>query len=134
MSTEEAKRIVSDGLSRRRNDRIEKENALEDQARQLRLTINGNHTSRTMSDVQREQLKILARKQQRAARAKAKADEVRRQMAAESAVRYYGIACLIILLTVCCTNFPLWAAIALALGIAVCLVVYIYRLYVPLEG
>lgn len=133
MSSEEARNIVAAGLERRREDRDLRDAALEDQARQLRMTINDNHNFRTISDEQKKAMEAENIKKRRAERAKAKADQVIRDMKAEEAVRKYGLACLLILLMTAVFRLNVFVAIALVLGLAVFHTVYIYRLYVPFE-
>lgn len=111
-----------------------KDTALEAQEQQLRRTINNNHTARTMSEAQREQLKKLAQKQRREARAAAQQRAVLQEMKADAAVRLYALACLVILLAAATTELPLWAAATLALGLMAVLAAYIYRVFVPWEG
>ena len=91
MSSNEARQIVEDGLDRRREDRIRRDAALENQARQLRLTISGNHATRTMTEIQRKALEEEETRKRRAERAKAKAELVIKDMKAEDACRKYGI-------------------------------------------
>lgn len=133
MSTEEARSIVAAGLERRKEDRVRRDAALEDQARQLRMTINDNHNFRTISEEQRMALEAENIQKRRAERAKAKADQVIRDMKAEDAVRKYGVACLLILLMTAVFRLNILVAIALTLGLAVFPAAYIYRLYVPLD-
>ena len=111
-----------------------KDAALEAQEQQLRRTINKNHAARTMSEAQREQLKKLAQKQRREARAAERQKEQICALKADRALRFYGLACLAILLTSAVTNLPLWAGVTLALGLMAVLAAYIYRLFVPWEG
>jgi hypothetical protein len=133
MSSEEARNIVAAGLERRREDRDLRDAALEDQARQLRMTINDNHNFRTISEEQKKAMEAENIKKRRAERAKAKADQVIRDMKAEEAVRKYGLACLLILLMTAVFRLNVFVAIALVLGLAVFPTAYIYRLYVPFE-
>lgn len=133
MSTEEARNIVAAGLERRKEDRVRRDAALEDQARKLRMTINDNHNFRTLSEEQRKALEAENIQKRRAERAKAKADQVIRDMKAEEAVRKYGLACLLILLMTAVFRLNVLVAIALTMGLAVFPAAYIYRLYVPLE-
>lgn len=133
MSTEEARIIIAAGLERRKEDRARRDAALEDQARQLRMTINDNHNFRTISDEQRKALEAENIQKRRAERAKAKADQVIRDMKAEEAVRKYGAACLLILLMTAVFRLNVLVAISLTLGLAVFPAAYIYRLYVPFE-
>jgi len=133
MSTEEARSIVTAGLERLKEDRIKRDAALEDQARQLRLTISDNHTMKTMTEIQRKAMEAEEARKRRAERAKAKADMVIKDMKAEDACRKYGIACLVILLLTAISRMNVFFSLALALSLAVFPAVYIYRLYVPLE-
>ena len=133
MSSNEARQIVTDGLERRREDRVRRDAALEDQARQLRLTISGNHAQKTMTEIQRKAMEEEEARKRRAERAKAKADMVARDMKAEDACRKYGAVCLLILLLTAVSRMNVFFAMALTLGLAVFPAVYIYRLYNPLE-
>lgn len=133
MSADESRSIVTAGLERRKAYREQMDAALEDQARQLRLTISGNHAQKTMSEVQRKAMEAEEARKRRAERAKAKADMIIRDMKAEAACRYYGIAVLLVILLTAISRMNVFFAIALALGLAVFPAVYIYRLYVPLE-
>ena len=133
MSADEARSVVTAGLERRKEDRVRRDAALEDQARQLRQTISGNHATKTMTEIQRKAMEAEEARKRKAERAKAKADMVVRDMKAEDACRKYGIACLLILLLTAVSRMNVFVAIALTLGLAVFPVVYIYRLYNPLE-
>lgn len=133
MSTEEARNIISAGLERRREDRVRRDAALEDQARQLRMTISDNHNFRTISEEQRKALEAENIQKRRAERAKAKAEQVIRDMKAEEAVRKYGVACLLILLMTAVFRMNVLVSLSLTLGLAVFPAAYIYRLYVPFE-
>jgi hypothetical protein len=133
MSADEARSIVTEGLERRKAYREQMDAALEDQARQLRQTISGNHAQKTMTEVQRKAMEAEEARKRRAERAKAKADLVIKEMKAEDACRKYGLACLLILLLTAVSRMNVFVAIALILGLAVFPAVYIYRLYNPLE-
>jgi hypothetical protein len=133
MSSNEARQIVEDGLDRRRKDRIRRDAALENQARQLRLTISGNHAMKTMSEIQRKAMEEEEARKRKAERAKAKADMEARDMKAEDACRKYGIVCLLIILLTAVSRMNVFFSMALTLGLAVFPAVYIYRLYNPLE-
>ena len=133
MSTEEARNTITAGLERRKEDRMKRDAALEDQARQLRQTISGNHAMKTMTEIQRKAMEEEEVRKRRAERAKEKADMVIKDMKAEDACRKYGIACLVILILTAISRMNIFFSIALALSLAVFPAVYIYRLYVPLE-
>ena len=133
MSTNEARQIVTDGLERRREARIRRDAELETQARQLRLTISGNHALKTMTEIQRKALEEEEARQRKAERAKAKADLVIKDMKAEDACRKYGFAVLLVILLTAVSRMNVFFSLALVLGLAVFPAVYIYRLYNPLE-
>ena len=133
MSTNEARQIVTDGLERRKEDRIRRDAALEEQARQLRMTISGNHALKTMTEIQRKALEEEEARQRKAERAKAKADLVIKDMKAEDACRKYGFAVLLVILLTAVSRMNVFFSLALVFGLAVFPAVYIYRLYNPLE-
>lgn len=133
MSSKEAKCIVKAGLERRRVYRTKVDAELEDQARQLRLTISDNHAMKTMTEIQRKAMEEEEARKRKAERAKAKADMVIKDMKAEDACRKYSIACLVILILKAISKMNVFFTIALILGLAVFPAVYIFRLYVPLE-
>ena len=133
MSSNEARQIVTDGLERRKEDRVRRDAELEIQARQLRLTISGNHAQKTMTEIQRKAMEEEEARKRKAERAKAKADLVIKDMKAEDACRKYGAVCLLIILLTAISRMNVFFSLALALGLAVFPAVYIYRLYVPME-
>lgn len=133
MSCDEARSVVSAGLERRREDRVRRDAALEDQARQLRQTISGNHAMKTMSEIQRKAMEEEEARKRKAERAKAKADLVIKDMKAEDACRKYGFVVLLVILLTAVSRMNVFFSLALVLGLAVFPVVYIYRLYNPLE-
>ena len=89
------------------------------------LNIHCADAKKDTASREREEARIAERE---AARAK----DREREEKGTQAVRLYVYSCVGNLLLVGFTSFPWWAAIALALGLAVFPVVYIYRLYVPL--
>ena len=133
MSCDEARCIVTEGLERRREARIRRDAELETQARQLRMTISGNHALKTMTEIQRKALEEEEARQRKAERAKAKADLVIKDMKAEDACRKYGIVVILIILLTAISRMNVFFSLALVLGLAVFPAVYIYRLYNPLE-
>lgn len=123
MSSNEAKRIVSEGLQQRRIERNQREAALEDQARKLRLTINDNHTARNVTEAQKmEAVKVERKNRQKARREK--------ENSAILATHYYIRACTGIVLAALLTPLPWWAAAALIVGGAVFPIAHILRLEV----
>jgi hypothetical protein len=133
MSTNEARQIVTDGLERRREDRVRRDAALEEQARQLRLTISGNHAEKTMTEIQRKAMEEEEARKRRVERVQAKAARVYRDMKVEQACRQYGVVVLLVILLTAISRMNVFFAMALMLGMAVFPAVYIYRLYNPLE-
>ena len=133
MSCDEARCVVTEGLERRREARIRRDAELETQARQLRMTISGNHALKTMTEIQRKALEEEEARQRKAERAKAKADLVIKDMKAEDACRKYGFAVLLVILLTAVSRMNVFFAMALMLAMAVFPAVYIYRLYNPLE-
>lgn len=133
MSADEARNIMTAGLERRKEDRVRRDAALEDQARQLRLTISGNHAMKTMTEIQRKALEEEEARKRKAERAKAKAELVIKDMKTENAVNKYGIFCIIMILLAAVSRLNIFVLLATVLGVSVFPVVYIYRLYNPLE-
>ena len=133
MSCDEARCVVTEGLERRREARIRRDAELETQARQLRMTISGNHALKTMTEIQRKALEEEEARKRKAERAKAKADLVIKDMKAEDACRKYGFAVLLVILLTAVSRMNVFFSLALLLGLAVFPAVYIYRLYNPLE-
>ena len=132
MSAEEARNVVNAGLERRKEERERRDAVLEDQARQLRQTISGNHATKTMTEIQRKALEEEEARKRKAERAKAKADMVIKDMKAEDACRKYGFVVLLIILLTAISRMNVFFSLALALGLAVFPAVYIYRLYNPI--
>lgn len=133
MSSEEARQIVADGLERRKEEQVQKDAEMDRQERMLRLTINGNHTERTLSEAQKKEQEKEKARQRRAAKEKARKDRAARDMAAEMAVNQYGIVCLVIILVSCVFRLNFFVFLALVLGLAVFPVAKIYKLYVMME-
>ena len=133
MSSDEARQIVADGLERRKEEQRQRDAELEKQERLLRLTINGNHTEKTLSEAQKKELEKEKARQRREAKEKARKDRAARDMAAEMTINNYGIACLIILLVSAITRLNFFVALALVAGLAVFPLAKIYRLYVLME-
>jgi hypothetical protein len=133
MSSEEARQIVADGLERRKEEQVQKDAEMDRQERMLRLTINGNHTERTLSEAQKKEQEKEKARQRRAAKEKARKDRAARDMAAEMAVNQYGIVCLVIILLSSVFRLNFFVFLALVLGLAVFPVAKIYKLYVMME-
>jgi Flp pilus assembly protein TadB len=133
MSSEEARQIVADGLERRKEEQCLRDAEMDRQERMLRLTINGNHTERTLSEAQKKEQEKEKARQRRAAKEKARRDRAARDMAAEMAVNQYGIVCLLCILVSCIFHLNFFVFLALVLGLAVFPVAKIYKLYVMME-
>ena len=133
MSSDEARKIVADGLERRKEEKMQRDAELDEQERLLRLTINGNHTEKTLSEAQKKEQEKEKARQRREAKEKARRDRAARDMAAETTVNNYGAACLVILLVACVTRLNVFVVLALVLGLAVFPIAKIYRLYVLME-
>lgn len=133
-----AREFVQSGLDRRKEDRkiAEQEGRLE----QYELDMIGAcnvHCADAKKQRQKEETGRLNKERLEAirmAREKALALEMEREEKAVSAVKKYGVICMAILCLTIFTKLPLWAAITLAFGLAVFPAVYVFRLYVPLEG
>lgn len=129
MSSTEARQIVQGGLDRQRADRQRRDEFMDAQERQLRLTINRNHTHRTLSEAQKKAMAEEAAEKRRAERRAAREADRRREEAASLAVRRYIIACGGIVLATLLTPFPWWAAAPLIVGLAVFPLCDVYQLY-----
>lgn len=124
MSSDERKRTVQEGLDRRKKARNERDAALEEQARRLRKTINSNHTSRTLTDAQKQ----ANAKAERQARAKARREK---ENAAILACHYYIRSLAATVLVTILSPFPWWAAVTLFAALALFTAAYIFRIYYP---
>ena len=133
MSSDEARKIVADGLERRKEEKMQRDAELDEQERLLRLTINGNHTEKTLSEAQKKEQEKEKARQRREAKEKARRDRAARDMAAEMTLNNYGVAFLVILLVACVTRLNVFVVLALVLGLAVFPIAKIYRLYVLME-
>ena len=138
MSNEEARRIVQLGLERRKADREKavQEAKLEKYEKDQILFCN-MHCADAKVQRQKEETGRLNRERfaaMRTAQAEAVAKQMARDQAATDAVKKYGVFCLAILCLTIFTHLPLWGAITTALGMGVFPVVYIFRLYYPLEN
>lgn len=137
MSNDEKKRIVADGLERRKADRVaaEREAKLDsyeqDQLDAVHQNCEDARKNREAEEAyMRKQQQRIARRQQWAAQA-AKAQMLEDKSVA--AVQYYGVLCLVVMLISALTRLPFWAAAALILGGTVFPIAYIFRLYNPIE-
>lgn len=148
MSSEEARRLVEDGLQRRREQQKEaaREERLEAYERDMIAACNGNCadarilrladerdrlTQAQLAAPKKEQQIQLAA-QRREQREKLQKEWERDSTAMES-VRAYVFFCLVVMLVTVWTPFPWWAAVALIAGTAVCLGAYVFRLYFPFQ-
>lgn len=126
-NTAENKRIVQEGLKRRRLDAFEKD------------MIKACHQNCTEARQQREMDAVALdaaeyRKAQARARLKAVQTAQMQEREAAKAVNIYLATVIGLLLLAAGTRFPYWASITMTLGLAVILAVHLYRIYVPLES
>lgn len=132
-NSDENRRIVLAGLQRR-NDRLD---AFENEmisacnrncsdAKKQRAQEEVRHTAQVVSDEERK------------ARAKERLHAVqeaqRREKNAIRAVNIYLFITVGLLLLASATQFPVWAAITTALGLATILAARLYRIFVPFES
>lgn len=129
-NTEENSRIVADGLKLRREIRMEaqREEAQEAYEQDMILACNLHAADARKDREQKERTQ-----QRRAEIAKAKADRVRLECAANHAVRLYGVLCLVTMLVCATTPIPFYGAAAFLMGDAVIVAAYIFRLFYPIE-
>lgn len=138
MSNDEARRIVTAGLERRKAERetAAREARLEryeqDQIRCCNEHSANAKVLRLMDETGRMQQEQVKARQ--AAKAEALAKELEREQAATDAVKKYGVFCLAMMCLTIFTHLPMWGAITTALGMGVFPAAYIFRLYYPLEG
>ena len=137
MNSDEARRIVQNGLDRRKEDRdtAAKEARLE-KYEQDQIHFCNEHCANAKEQRQLEETGRRNMQQyeaRRAARQQALALELAREEAATEAVRKYGVFCMATLCLTIFTHLPVWAAITTALGMGVFPAAYIFRLYYPLE-
>lgn len=138
MSNEEKKRIVQDGLDRRKADRAEaeREAKLESYEQEQLTAVHRNCEDARLSR-EAEQTRAMQHQQRIARRQAWAAQAAQKQMLEDksmAAVRYYGVLCLVVMLISALTRFPFWAAMALIMGGSVFPMAYIFRLYNPTEG
>lgn len=129
-NTEENRRIVAAGLEHRRELRMEAQREEEQEAYEQDMILACNlHCADAKKDRQdRERTK-----QRRAEIAKAKADRVRLEDAANNAVRIYGVLALVTMLVCATTPMPFYGAAAFLMGDAAIVAAYIFRLFYPIE-
>lgn len=129
-NTEENRRIVAAGLEHRRELRMEaqREEAQEAYEQDMILACN-LHAADARKD--REQKERTQKR--RAEIAKAKADRVRVECAANHAVRIYGVLALVTMLVCATTPMPFYGAAAFLMGDAAIVAAYIFRLFYPIE-
>lgn len=130
-NTAENKRIVQEGLQRRRLDAFE--NAMLAavskncaQAKDKRLADTATFTAQVVTDEQR--------KERARARLEAIQKAQKQERDASRAVSVYLFIDICLMLLSAATDFPYWTSITTALGLAVILAARLYRIYVPLES
>ena len=135
MSNQEARRLVAEGLQRRKEQKraAEREAKLEHYEQEQFL-----HIHRNCQDARKERAAELAnqdtarmRAAQRAEKEQKRIREQQREEMAINAVKNYVLLCLITLCSSAIAILPLWTAVALIAGGASFPAAYIYRLYNP---
>lgn len=130
MNSNEAKQIVQNGLDQRKVMRQEAEReAIREKFEQDMISACNLHCADAKEKRERREAQKRRRAEEAASRAKAWELECKRAYACQ----LYGVLCLVILLIAALTKFPFWAALALIAGGAVFPLVYIFRLYNPIE-
>ena len=137
MSNEEARRIVTAGLERRKAEREQAaQEARLEKYEQEQILFCNMHCTDAKVQRQKEETGRLNRERfaaMRAAQAEAIAKQMARDQAATDAVRKYIMVCLVMFTLTIFTHLPLWAAFTTIMGMAVFPAAYIFRLYYPLE-
>ena len=148
MSNQEARRLVAEGLQRRKEQRqeAEREAKLEHYEQEQMLHIHKNcadaRKEREAKRADRDTARLMAQteqynKAQLVASRKAQREQMlrdwERDYTASNSVRGYILACMSVMLVAAWTPLPWWAAAALIAGTAVCEAAYIFRLYFPFE-
>lgn len=138
MSNEENKRIVSLGLERRKEDReaAKQESRLEQYERDMITTCNTHCADAKRQNRMDEtgRLQRMEREKRWAERQEVLRKERELEACAQDAVRRFCLICFAIAMVATWTPIEWWAAAALIAGLAVFPLVYIYRLYNPIEG
>ena len=134
---EENKRIVLDGLERRKaaRNQARREARLNQFERDMISAVNKNRAGsvmeRKLSDTGRiAQAEAAARQ---VARREARKKEWEREAAANNAIKMYVWCCLALLVLAILAPLPMWAAITTIAGLAVFPMAYIIRLYIMPE-
>lgn len=125
----EAKQYVESGLQKRRAERELREQTLEDQARQLRQTISGNHAQKTMTEIQKKAMEEENARKRSAERAKVKAEMVVKDMKAQDTANKYGIFCIVMILLAAVSRLNIFVLLATLLGVSVFPVIRICKIY-----
>ena len=129
-NTEENRRIVAEGLEHRRELRLEAQREEAQEAyEQDMITACNLHAADARKDREQKERKQQIRPQI----AKAKADRVRVECAANNAVRIYGVLALVTMLVCATTPMPFYGAAAFLMGDAAIVAAYIFRLFYPIE-
>jgi hypothetical protein len=129
MNSQEAKEFVAAKLELRNAERIRRDAALEDQARQLRQTISGNHAQKTMTEIQKKAMEEENARKRRAERAKVKAEMVVKDMKAQDTANKYGIFCIVMILLAAVSRLNIFVLLATLLGVSVFPVIRICKIY-----
>lgn len=129
MSSDEAKKIVSAGLERRQEARVQRENEEKlDNFEQEMIAFCNTHSA----DAKKERNKQQNREKLRALSLARRKEEARKEAETVEAMKVYGYICAGILLLSAWTPLPLYAAAALICGLAAIVAAHIYRIYYPI--
>lgn len=138
MSSEENKRIVADGLERRKAEReaAAKEAELEryEQEQIHACNVRSANAKKKRRDEETGRLHRAQLEAALAAEAEVEAKEQAREDAAHLAVRRFCLCCMGIAMVTTWTPLEWWAAAALIAGLAVFPAAYIFRLYFPVAN
>ena len=126
------RRTVQEGL-KRRNDRM-------DAYEQDMITACNKNCADARKRREREEIRHTAQvvsEEERKARARERLQTMqanhRKDQKANRAVTVYLYVITALMLLTCAARFPFWATITTALGLAVCLMCYLYRVFVPFK-
>lgn len=137
MSNEENKRIVTQGLERRKAEReaARQESRLEQYEQDMITTCNAHCADAKMQTRMDEtgRLQRMEWEALRKSRREALRKEMEREADATDAVRRFCLICFAIAMVATWTPIEWWAAAALIAGMAVLHAVHIYRIYNPIE-
>jgi hypothetical protein len=148
MTNAQAKQLVMDGLTlrRQRREAAEQEARMEAYEKEMITFCNGNCASakeirqRDAETAMTLVLEANRKKEQREQMIEAKKRErerlqmeMERDSTAWECVQRFVFFCLVTSLVTVWTPFPWWAAVALVVGASACAGAYVFRVYFPVE-